>query len=130
MEATATHISRPVTHYEKANKTIVKEQQSGLLKRHKVLVLWIVFHLIAWALSALQWPFFNNTGEPQVEKFWPFVKFTEKRFAMVQTQPVEVWETTSSFNGLFSQYDWTEFVTYVGLVLFGILLSYVNKKTS
>jgi hypothetical protein len=130
MEATATHISRPVTNYQEAKKTIVKEQQSGLLKRHKVLVLWIGFHLIAWALAALQWPFFNNTGEPQVEKFWPLIKFTEKRFTMVQTQPVEVWETTSSFNGLFSQYDWTEFVTYVGLVLFGILLSYVNKKTS
>jgi hypothetical protein len=131
MEVTSTHLSGRVEAYESKKKFVLKAHQSdNILKRHRFLVAWIGFHAMAWLLSILQWPFFNNTGEPQIEKFWPLVKFTEKRFTMVQKQPVEIWDTTTNFNGIFTQYDWTEFLTYVGLVLFGMLLAFVNRKTS
>lgn len=131
MEVTSTHMPSRVEAYESKKNVAVKESKpTSIVHKNRFIFAWIGFHALAWTLSVLQWPFFNNSGEPQIEKFWPLVKFTEKRFTMVQKQPVEIWDTTTNFNGLFTQYDWTEFITYVGLVLFGMLLSYVNRKTS
>jgi hypothetical protein len=41
---------------------------------------------------------------------------------------VEVWETRLRFNGVFVNYDWTEFGTYVGGLLLMLLFYYLYKK--
>lgn len=99
-------------------------------KIYKWLLVWVFFHCLAIVLSSFHIKGFNNLGESSIEKFWPFVKYTEKRFNMVETQPIEVWKTTSTFNGIFTQYDWSEFSAYVGGVLFLLLLYHVNKKST
>ena len=93
------------------------------LKRYRWAVGWCLFHLCALLLSYNEVRFFNSAGEPKTEKFWPFVKFTYPYFLPNDNT------TYVKFNGFFTQYDWTEFSFYVGVVLFLIVVAYVYKKS-
>ncbi len=93
------------------------------VKKYRWAIAWCLFHLCALVLSYNEVPFFNVTGEPKTEKFWPFVKFTYPYFLPDDNS------TYFKFNGLFTQYDWTEFSFYVGTVLFFIILVHVYKKS-
>jgi hypothetical protein len=99
-------------------------------RRYMWLIIWCSFHILAWLLSSREVKFFNSAGIPKTDKFWPFVKFTDAFFTKVSDGPPEVWQTQIKFNGLFAQYDWTEFSFYVGSAMFVVLLIYVYRKTS
>lgn len=92
------------------------------IKRYRWLIAWCLFHLFAMLLSYREVPFFNNSGEPKTNKFWPFVKFTNTYFMPDRNS------TYSKFNGLFTEYDWSEFSFYTGVVIFAVILVYVNRK--
>jgi hypothetical protein len=94
------------------------------VKRYRWVIAWCIFHLSALFLSYSEIKIFNDTGEPKTEKFWPFVKFTFPYFIPDDNA------TYVKFNGIFTQYDWTEFSFYVGIVLFFIILMHVYRKSS
>ncbi len=126
----------PVAGSGIAARTGLREQDdnsfSGLLRRYRWLLVWVCFHAIALVLSTNEVKYFNSAGTPKTDKFWPFVKFTEAYFTKVSKEGVtpEVWQTQIKFNGLFTQYDWTEFSFYAGTALFLVVLIYVYRKTS
>lgn len=93
------------------------------VKRYRWVIIWIAFNVCALFLSYNEVRFFNTAGEPKTEKFWPFVKFTYPYFLPDDNT------TYVKFNGFFTQYDWTEFSFYVGIVIFFIILRYVYLKS-
>lgn len=93
------------------------------IKRYRWVIAWCIFHTCALFLSYKEVRYFNATGEPKTDKFWPFVKFTYPYFLPDDNT------TYFKFNGFFTQYDWTEFSFYVGVVVFFILLMHVYKKS-
>src|SRR5258705_7995333 len=50
------------------------------VKRYRWAIIWCTFHLCALFLSYNEIRFFNATGEPKTDRFWPFVKFTYPYF--------------------------------------------------
>lgn len=119
------YVARPVARPAEEPQGI-----KGLFRRYMWLIIWVSFHLLALLLSTREVKFFNSGGIPKTDKFWPFVKFTDAFFTKVSDGPPEVWQTQIKFNGLFAQYDWTEFSFYVGSAVFVVLLIYVYRKTS
>ena len=93
------------------------------IKRYRWVIVWCLFNLCALILSYKEVKFFNNTGEPRTDRFWPFVKFTYPYFLPDDNA------TYFTFNGFFTQYDWTEFSFYTGVVLLFILLRFVYRKS-
>jgi hypothetical protein len=93
------------------------------VKRYRWAIAWCLFHVCALILSYKEVRFFNATGEPKTEKFWPLVKFTYPYFLPNDNT------TYFKFNGFFTQYDWSEFSFYVGSVIFLIVLVHVYKKS-
>ena len=96
---------------------------SSLVRRYRWTLIWCAFHFCALVLSYSEVKYFNNTGEPREDKFWPFVKFTYPTFLPQQN------ETYVTFNGFFTQYDWTEFAFYIGVVLFSIIITQVYRRS-
>jgi len=94
------------------------------VRQYRWAIAWFVFHLCALFLSYNEVKFFNTAGAPKPDKFWPFVKFTLPYFIPDDNT------THVRFNGLFTQYDWTEFCFYVGIVVFFLVLVHVYKKSS
>jgi hypothetical protein len=94
-----------------------------LFDEYRFAIYWCLSHVVILLLAYKEVYFFNNTGTPRTDKFWPFVKFTDPYF-----MPDDV-KTYSKFNGFFTQYDWTEFSFYTGLAFFIILLSLAYRKT-
>lgn len=88
------------------------------------LIIWCSFHLFALLMSYSRIKFFNDGGIPEKDKFWPFVKFTDKQLYGSWGGPVE----RTDFNGLFVEYDWTEFAFYVGVVLVIYFLVRISNK--
>lgn len=125
----------------KENNTgnIIRTNKSNLSK----LILWCGFHLFALLMSYSQVKIFNNSGEPKTDKFWPFVDFTEEyqevsakgrelhEGKVLSVPSSEYWDNKQRFNGIFSEYDWTEFTLYiVGLLIFYLLINMSSKKAS
>jgi hypothetical protein len=110
-----------------ANDTTVQNGPTSsfavVVKRYRLVIAWCVLHICALFLSYNEVRFFNNAGEPKLDKFWPFVKFTSPYFLPDDNT------TYLRFNGFFTQYDWTEFSFYVGGALFLILLVHVYRKS-
>lgn len=106
------------------------------------LIVWCGFHLFALLMSYSRIEIFNNNGEPKSEAFWPFVKFQS-------CSDIIKWDDTNvplgwshgdghvigedcHINGLFVDYDWTEFAFYVGSTIIIFLLVRISnskKKT-
>jgi hypothetical protein len=150
---------------ERGNNDI---RQSFLKNKKPVfyLIIWISFHLFSLLMSYSQIGFFNDTGEPKKEEFWPFVSFTREveifkdntrtNFGLNNLKkPTKVEDTIGKlhknafdlfmeeksgtsliyspvyefvFNGLFTEYDWSEFAFYVGAALIIYLLMYVSAQ--
>jgi hypothetical protein len=99
------------------------------------LIVWCVFHLFALLMSYSEVDIFNDSGKPRTDEFWPFVDFIHEnaRFIDNNTAPYGSmsrggkWE--DDFNGIFVEYDWSEFALYVGgaIVIF-ILVRISNKQ--
>jgi len=82
------------------------------------LLIWIASNFLALVLSYSRVSFFNSSGKPDTEKFWPFVKFTHSftsSFAMYNGLD----SRQTHFNGIFVDYDWSEFLIYT---TFGVLV--------
>jgi hypothetical protein len=105
---------------------------AGLVRRYRWVLVWCAFHAIALILSTNEIKYFNTAGAPKMDKFWPFVKYTEAYFTKVSkdNELPEVWQTQIKFNGFFTQYDWTEFSFYAGSALFLVVLIYVYRRTN
>ncbi len=112
------------TFQDANNSSIISTAFAAGVKRYRWLIAWCLLHLCALLLSYRGIPFFNNSGDPKTDRFWPFVKFTNTYFMPDNNS------NYSKFNGLFTEYDWTEFSFYTGVVIFAIVLAYVNKKAA
>lgn len=91
------------------------------------IVFWCIFHLFALLMSYSQVEIFNDGGSPDTSSFWPFVEFTyseyqidpEKRdlyYERIKTSEFvgDLTIEKTYFNGLFYEYDWSEFLVYIG----------------
>lgn len=82
---------------------------------------WISFHLFALIMSQSGVKLFGS-GDPESEHFWPIVDFVDS-WKIYENKPREY-----RFNGLFLDYDKSEFLVYIGVALFIITLSYILKS--
>ncbi|MDP1811746.1 MAG: DUF4339 domain-containing protein [Sediminibacterium sp.] len=72
---------------------------------------WTAFHLFALLMSYSGIAIFNQ-GIPESNKFWPFIKIWEEKWnGWAGRRPIGYY---TDFNGIFYNYDWTEFIFYVG----------------
>lgn len=100
------------------------------------LIIWCGFHLFALLMSYSQVKIFNSNGNPETDKFWPFVTFrydivSEKgrrirEYGSMTTD--EYWDKDAGYYGFFTEYDWTEFALYVGGSIIIYLLVRVSNK--
>lgn len=95
------------------------------------LIIWCCFHLFALLMSYSEIDFFNDEGKPRSDKFWPFVEFTEQYWGYENNYSwygnnKQVRKT--DFNGIFTEYDWSEFAFYVGGALVIFLLVRISNK--
>ncbi|MCH8535318.1 MAG: DUF4339 domain-containing protein [Flavobacteriaceae bacterium] len=104
------------------------------------LLLWVSFNLFALVMSYSEVDVFNNSGAPQTEKLWPFVEFNECLYEYsIRYSNRTTWMKRPSypmggytgnkrcnFNGIFTQYDWSEFALYVG----GIFIIFIVIRVS
>jgi hypothetical protein len=94
----------------------------------KWLMIWTFFHMFALLTSYKEIPLFNEYGEPRPKNFWPFVNFFDEYYVKEPQNLQQLPETKLKFNGLFVNYDWTEFGTYVGGLLLLVVFYYLYKK--
>lgn len=100
----------------------IKPSNRGL----KFLIIWCSFHLFALLMSYSEVKIFNN-WKPETEEFWPFVKIFEyhdRPDTWYGTRPDAYW----GYNGIFYNYDWSEFLFYVGGALIVYILMKISKK--
>lgn len=106
--------------------------------------IWVSFHLFALITSTSEMDF-ASSDKPDASKFWPFVKFTESKWGgSVPSYIIDPdgdgcasqndWNSVMSqknFNGIFYNYDITEFLVYVigaFIILFIIEIKEYNNK--
>lgn len=103
------------------------------------LIAWCGFHLLALLMSYSQIKIFNDRGTPQTDEFWPFVNFThdvksEKFKRLIREQksysPSDYGMYDKEFNGIFTEYDWTEFAFYVGSAIVILLILQISNKSN
>jgi hypothetical protein len=94
-------------------------------------IAWAGIHLFALITSYSKIPIFSNNN-PKTDMFWPFVKIHDYRSVFVE-RPGQTgsWREgnyvkETIFNGIFYQYDWSEFAVYVG----GAIIIYFLVKLS
>lgn len=99
------------------------------------LIIWCSFHLFALLMSYSQIEIFNDNGIPRTDKFWPFVDFQRDRYSGIYQHMLDSTGKTFDqlrseklFNGLFAEYDWSEFVFYVGGAIVIYLLVRISNK--
>lgn len=94
------------------------------------LIVWCSFHLFALLMSYSQIGFFNDSGKPKTSEFWPFVTYNS-----CSDRPYWEAEYTRQgnwfkycFEGIFPNYDWSEFAFYVGGAMVIYLLVRISNK--
>ncbi|MBC3539040.1 DUF4339 domain-containing protein [Rufibacter sediminis] len=100
-------------------------------------LIWAGIHFFALITSYSEVDIFN-VSKPRTDKFWPFVEYIEKEkyWEWTSTPPpgqIAVggygeWREETDFNGIFYNYDWSEFLVFVGGALFFYLLSKLSDK--
>lgn len=122
-----------VTTEKKLNPTIeaIKPDQKTLTW----LIIWCCFHLFALLMSYSEIEIFNDNGKPMSDKFWPFVEFQSPKYGAIYQRQLDNSGKTYNelrnekvFNGLFVDYDWTEFAFYVGGAIVMFLLVRISNK--
>ena len=123
-------------------KVTTQESSINILKytkRQKKLLSWLIvwccFHLFALLMSYSQIKIFNDNGKPSSREFWPFVEFkTTNRLYDPNGYYHDIkssnrdWMEETNYNGIFTDYDWTEFAAYVGGALAVIILILISNK--
>lgn len=92
------------------------------------LIAWCGFHLFALLMSYSQIEIFNDGGTPETDQFWPFVKIFEYHDRPMMWFGTKRPEAYWDYNGLFYNYDWSEFAFYVGGALVIYLLVRISNK--
>ena len=111
------------------------------------LILWFALHLFAMLMSYSGVKIFNSNRHQSTTKFWPLVEFSYKTSEISPDKrdeyekrvsentngfiPVgDLYKDVTHFNGLFYEYDITEFSFYIGgaLIIY-LLVNISNKKT-
>jgi|GEM_PF-1917975 len=94
------------------------------------LIVWCGFHLFALLMSYSRVSIFNDGGTPRTDEFWPFVKIVQNNWhdspSGIRFKMSDLPDT--SFNGIFYQYDWTEFALYVGGAVVIYLLFRISNR--
>lgn len=95
--------------------------------------IWTGFHLFALITSYSEIEVFS-TG-PETESFWPFVEFQNCHTHFEREDPYDYsrqprgnWKENCYFNGIFSSYDWSEFLIYIGGAFFIFLITKLSTK--
>lgn len=92
------------------------------------IIIWCSFHLFALLMSYSQIVFFNS-GKPNTKNFWPFVNYNScsdnPEWEVENIKKMNAWYEIC-FEGIFADYDWSEFAFYVG----GSLILYFLVKFS
>lgn len=111
-------------------RTVYLKAEEIIISRRviKWLMIWTFFHIFALFTSYKEVPFFNESGEPKPNNFWPFVNFFDEYYVKEPVAAGQLPETRLKFNGLFVNYDWTEFGCYVGGLLLMVVFYYLYKK--
>ncbi|MDP3928178.1 MAG: hypothetical protein Q8R57_04095, partial [Bacteroidota bacterium] len=93
----------------------------------------IAFHFFALITSYAQIKIFNYNS-PRTEEFWPFVSFFREKYNNINPLAMEPGKTISEmaemklFNGIFFNYDWSEFSIYIaGAIFFFLYLKIKNN---
>ena len=86
---------------------------------------WFGLHSLVLLMSYVGIDFINRSGF-RTGKFWPFVDFQEcsDRYYF----NVKLKEKNCRFEGIFADYDWTEFIFYVGVPILIYLIMRNLKK--
>ncbi len=139
------NIGEIVNKIEIGGEVLIKKEKSDLSinaikPSNKVLhffYYWIGINLFALVTSYSEINLFNKSS-PRTDKFWPFVKFTESNsyWVWTSTPPTGTtavgnygeWKEETSFNGIFYNYDWSEFLIFVGGTLLIYLISKIPKE--
>ena len=98
----------------------------------RILLVWLYFHFMVFLLSYSSYGIFNNFGDHEIRKFWPFVTYQDYRDKFITTKllPNGIQEGFTSnekevlnFYGIFPNYDITEFLIYslVGILIFNLV---------
>ena len=92
-------------------------------------IAWCGFHLFALLMSYSEvWVFNNNERKPKTENFWPFVDFVNEDARHYRSSiGLSSDYIKNDFHGIFTEYDWTEFVFYVGGAMVVFLLVRISK---
>lgn len=90
------------------------------IKRLTIIIIWSAFHLFALLMSYSGIEVFNNFGRYNTDKFWPFVSFW--------TKARRTYPHPDYFDGIFTQYDWSEFAFYIGIGIVIYVLIVLSKK--
>ncbi len=97
-------------------------QNRNLAMKKKILnrfILWTSLHLFALVTSYASINIFNREAKPKTGEFWPFTSFHWH-------SPFAYSGDKGLFNGIFANYDWSEFVVYVGA---GALIAYFANSS-
>lgn len=89
---------------------------------------WTLFHSFALLMSYCEIKVFNPEGSFSTKDFWPFVDFYRWEDTGFRTRIREDFysvERSQVFNGIFVNYDLTEFVFYISA---GLILFFLFKK--
>jgi hypothetical protein len=100
----------------------------------ELLIGWIALHSIALLTSYGEIEGFNERGWHSARTVWPFHTqwFWCNSYGMSTLIPTGTTCESNGgvliFNGLFTAYDITDFLLYIGLSLFLILFVFINRK--
>lgn len=126
-------------------------------KQRKFILIWIFFHTIAMTLSYSEMEFFGKYPDSEkfwpISDIFPYknhrseaVGFNpDDRSLLVRIMEYPIYEYSNTkdghiytrgqfhrysrtYQGIFNRYDWTEFVVYVGAILFYFGFILMNKK--
>lgn len=134
-EVTKTEVSGEinVSNKKEPNPTLeaIKPNKNSL----KWIIIWIGFHFFALLMSYSNVEIFNGSRNPEPENFWPIVEFypCEENFheSEASKRRKQEWrrsnpgfgsslklegeyKTECNFQGIFYEYDWSEFAFYIG----------------
>lgn len=123
-----------VTTKREPNKNVekLKPSNSALI----FFLIWTGFHLFALITSYSEIEVFSDG--PATDSFWPFVEFQSCITYFQKEDPYDYsgysglpkgdWKEDCYFNGIFSSYDWSEFLVYIGGAFFIFLINKLSNK--
>lgn len=112
----------PIIYY--IYKTLISSEK--ILTKKKILVIWIFLNYLILTLSYSCLRFFNAFGNFKINQLWPFVNYIEYTEKLIPIKIIghgvtEVYENGEkeilNFYGIFTNYDFSEFMIYTILAI-------------